>query len=143
MPLGWTRGDAFGILTVIGEGDITRQDIEKYLQATVQEGTKAQAKLVDITGGTLALDRDDLESVARMLLEYGSGGGAGPVAMVVQGALNIDMAVLLKQRVGQRPFRIFTDPLEARSWLLMSVRPVALTPQRAERVSYQVASAAR
>jgi kinesin family protein 3/17 len=27
-------------------------------------------------------------------------------------------AVLLKQRVGARPFRVFTDPLEARGWLM-------------------------
>ncbi len=136
MPLDWTRSDEFGILTVVGEGDIMRQDIENYLLATVREGTKAHAKLVDITVGTLALDRDDLESVAQTLLEYGLGGGAGPVAMVVQGALNIDMAVLLKQRVGQRPFRIFTDPLDARSWLLTPVRPVPAKPS-------QMASAAR
>lgn len=129
MPLSWTRGDEFGILTVVGEGDISRQDIENYLKATEQEGTKAHAKLVDITVGNLALDRDDLESVARTLLEYGSTGDAGPVAMVVQGALNIDMAVLLKQRVGARPFRVFTNPLDARGWLMTPMRPVPSTPQ--------------
>ena len=100
MPLGWSRSDEFGILTVVGQGDVGRRDIEDYLNATVREGTKSHAKLVDMTVGTLNLDRDDLESVARTLLEYGVGGGAGPVAMVVHGALNIDMAVLLKQRVG-------------------------------------------
>ena len=136
MPLDWTRGDEFGILTVVGGGDITRHDIENYLQATVREGTKAHAKLVDITVGNLTLDRDDLESVARTLLEYGIGGGAGPVAMVVRGTLNIDMAVLLKQRVGSRPFRIFTDPWEARSWLTAPLRHIPMKPS-------QMASAAR
>ena len=124
MPLGWTRSDEFGILTVVGQGDVGRRDIEDYLNATVREGTKSHAKLVDITIGTLNLDRDDLESVARTLLEYGVGGGAGPVAMVVHGALSIDMAVLLKQRVGPRPFRVFTDPLDARGWLMTLVRPL-------------------
>lgn len=143
MPLDWARGDAFGILTVVGDGDITRQDIENYLLATVREGTKAHAKLVDITVGALALDRDDLESVARTLLEYGSDGGAGPVAMVVQGALNIDMAVLLKQRVGQRPFRIFTNPLDARGWLMTAGRPVPVKPVPMKARSAQMASAAR
>lgn len=128
MPLGWTRSDEFGILTVVGQGDVGRRDIEDYLNATVREGTKAHAKLVDITASNLNLDRDDLESVARTLLEYGVGGGAGPVAMVVQGALNIDMAVLLKQRVGPRPFRIFTDPLDARGWLMTLVRPPPAGP---------------
>ena len=118
MPLLWMRSDEFGILTVVGQGDIGRQDIEDYLSATVREGTKAHAKLVDLTVGNLSLDRDDLESVARTVVEYGVGGDAGPVAMVVRGALNIDMAVLLKQRVGARPFRVFTDPLEARGWLM-------------------------
>ena len=118
MPLCWLRSDEFGILTVVGQGDIGRQDIEDYLSATVREGTKAHAKLVDLTVGNLILDRDDLESVARTVVEYGAGGDAGPVAMVVLGALNIDMAVLLKQRVGSRPFRVFTDPLQARGWLM-------------------------
>lgn len=118
MPLRWMRSDEFGILTVVGQGDIGRQDIEDYLNATVREGTKPHAKLVDLTVGNLILDRDDLESVARTVVEYGVGGEAGPVAMVVLGALNIDMAVLLKQRVGARPFRVFTDPLDARGWLM-------------------------
>lgn len=135
MPLGWKLSDEFGILIVVGEGDVTRRDIEDYLAATVREGTRAHAKLVDVTACTLVLDRDDLESLARTLLKYGEGGGAGPVAMVVHGALNIDMAVLLKQRVGPRPFRIFTDPLEARGWLMAPIRPV--------RAMLQMASAAR
>ena len=132
MPLLWMRSDEFGILTVVGQGDIGRQDIEDYLGATVREGTKPHAKLVDLTVGNLSLDRDDLESVARTLVEYGVGGEAGPVAMVVLGALNIDMAVLLKQRVGSRPFRVFTDPLEARGWLMTfrdpPAKPGAATP---------------
>lgn len=118
MPLRWVRSDEFGILTVVGQGEIGRQDIEDYLRATVREGTKAHAKLVDLTVANLALDRDDLQWVADALVEYGRGGAAGPVAMVVLGALNIDMAVLLKQRVGARPFRVFTDPLQARGWLM-------------------------
>ena len=118
MPLRWVRSDEFGILTVVGQGDIGRQDIEDYLGATVREATKTDAKLVDLTVGHLTLDRDDLQSVAEMLVQYGADGAAGPVAMVVQGALNIDMAVLLKQRVGARPFRVFTNTLDARGWLM-------------------------
>ena len=60
MPLGWTRADDFGILAVMGQGDIIRRDIEDYLSATLREGTKSNAKLVDITVGNLSLDRDDL-----------------------------------------------------------------------------------
>ncbi|WP_230553497.1 hypothetical protein [Reyranella aquatilis] len=119
-----------------GEGAIGREDIEGYLLATEIEGTKGHAKLVDIRGGDLVLDRDDLQSVARMLLEYGSDGEAGPVALVVQGTLNIDMAILLKQRVGPRPFRVFADALDARGWLMTPRTGMPASPD-------QQASAAR
>lgn len=133
MPLRWMRSDEFGILNVVGQGDVGRRDIEDYLNATVMEGTRSRAKLVDLTLCRLDLTRDDLESLARTLHDYGAGGGAGPVALVVKGALNIDMVVLLKQRVGARPFRIFTEPLAARGWLMTLVRPLSAmrAPQRA------------
>ncbi len=50
-------------------------------------------------------------------MQYGRGEPPGPVAMVAGSALNLDMAVLLKQRAGDRPFRIFTGIGAARSWL--------------------------
>ena len=55
--------------------------------------------------------------VADRLMRYGMGERPGPVAMVVGSAINLDMAVLLKQRAGDRPFRIFTSIGAARSWL--------------------------
>jgi hypothetical protein len=48
----------------------------------------------------------------------------------VGSALNLDMAVLLKQRAGDRPFRIFTTIGAARSWLTgyqETYDPVAFT----------------
>jgi hypothetical protein len=50
-------------------------------------------------------------------MHYGMGERPGPVAMVVGSALTLDMAVLLKQKAGDRPFRIFTGIGAARSWL--------------------------
>ena len=60
MPLRWMRSDESGILTVVGQRDVGRRDIEDYLNATVREGTKSYAKLVDMTVGNLTLDREDL-----------------------------------------------------------------------------------
>ncbi|HZX86585.1 MAG TPA: hypothetical protein VFF19_23650 [Reyranella sp.] len=96
---------------------MTRSDIDAYLAGTIVEGAKGYAKLVDITACTLALDADDLDTVAHRLMQYGRGDRPGPVAMVVGSALNLDMAVLMKQKVGDRPFRIFTSIGAARSWL--------------------------
>jgi len=117
MPLSWSTLPDSQLCIVSGEGTVTRSDIDAYLSGTVGEGAKGYAKLVDITACTLALDADDLETVADRLLHYGMGERPGPVAMVVGSALNLDMAVLLKQRAGDRPFRIFTGIGAARSWL--------------------------
>ena len=103
---------------VEGEGLVTRQDIEGYLAHSIKAGAKNYAKLVDLRSSTLSLDPDDLEIVANGLLRYSMGEQPGPVAMVVGNALTLDMAVLLKQRVGDRPFRIFTSVTAARAWIV-------------------------
>jgi hypothetical protein len=117
MPLSWSTFPASQLCVVSGHGTVTRTDIDRYLAGTIGEGAKGYAKLVDITACTLALDADDLEAVAHRLMHYGMGKPPGPVAMVVGSALTLDMAVLLKQRAGDRPFRIFTSVGAARSWL--------------------------
>ena len=117
MPLHWSNLPDFQLCIVTGHGQVTRADIETYLAGTIREGSKAFAKLVDISGCVLSLDYDDLETVCEGLLRYGWGDRAGPVAMIVSTPLNLDMAVLMKQRVGDRPFRIFTAIDAARAWL--------------------------
>ena len=117
MPLNWSNLPQSRLCVVTGDGAVTRADIDAYLAGTIREGVKSYAKLVDIMTCTLALSADDLEHVADSLVQYGWGDRAGPVAMVVGTPLNLDMAVLLKQRVGERPFRIFTNQGAAREWL--------------------------
>ena len=117
MSLNWSALPPSRLCIVTGADTVTRADIKAYLDSSIEEGIKSYGKLVDITACTLALDADDLETVADDLIRYGAGEPPGPVAMVVASALNLDMAVLLKQRVGDRPFRIFTNAGAARAWL--------------------------
>jgi hypothetical protein len=118
MALFWSIFPEDEMVEVNGDGIITRADFENYLAAMSRDGIKSYAKLVEVAfTGTLALDHDDVECAAQGLMKYGRDGEAGPVAIVVHSELNLDMAVLLKQRVGDRPFRIFTNLTEARAWL--------------------------
>lgn len=105
---------------VTGDATVTRQDIEGYLAHSIKAGAKNYAKLVDLTHSTLTLDGEDLEIVADGLIRYSRGDQPGPVALVVGNPITLDMAVLLKQRVGDRPFRIFTTVGAARAWLASS-----------------------
>lgn len=117
MPVHWSLLPESKLCIVTGRGKVTRADIEAYLAGTIREGAKSYAKLVDTTACIFALDHDDLESVAHDLVQYGWGERAGPVAIIVDTAFNLDMAVLMKQRVEGRPFRIFTSSAAARDWL--------------------------
>ena len=77
MPLSWSILPASQLCIVSGEGTVTRSDIYTYLARTIAEGTKGYAKLVDITACTLALDADDLDTVA--LASCGTAGVIGRV----------------------------------------------------------------
>lgn len=117
MPLHLTIHPDAELCVIRGQHAVTLRDIEAYLSETVRQDVKGYAKLVDMSAATFSLDARGVYEVARGLVRYGSDAAAGPVAIVVTDALTLDMAVLLKQRVGDRPFRIFTSKGAATDWL--------------------------
>ena len=117
MPLYCSISTGPDVVIVRGVGQVTRSDIEDYLAATLDEGVKGYAKLILLGSSTLALSTDDLDDVADGLVAYAVGERPGPVAIVAGNALNLDMCVLLKQRVGARPFSIFVDARKAMQWI--------------------------
>jgi hypothetical protein len=127
MPFDWTNLHSSKFCIVSAYKRVTRYDIEQFLTASVQDGFQDYAKLIDMTTGALSLDAEDGWAVAASLTRYFRSGPSGPIAIVVADAVNLDMAVLLKQRIGNRPFRIFTNATAARSWLedQEDVRPLA------------------
>jgi hypothetical protein len=108
---------------VRGVGPVTYSDIEQYLAATIREGAKGYAKLFLLGDSKVSLSPAELDAVAHRLIAYGRGEPPGPVAIVAGTQLNLDMAVLLKQRVGARPFSIFIDALQAARWLDKFAQP--------------------
>jgi hypothetical protein len=117
MPLHCSISADPDMVIVRGVGLVTRSDIERYLAATIDEGVKGHPKLLLLGNSTLMMTPADLDSIADSLIVYAVGERPGPVAIVAGNALNLDMCVLLKQRVGERPFSIFVDPRKALHWL--------------------------
>jgi hypothetical protein len=83
----------------------------------------------------MVLTPDELDDVARSLVEYSRGEKPGPVAFVCGNPLNLDMIVLLKQRVGARPFSIFVDTREAAQWIESFSRPAPQPPPDVSRIA--------
>jgi hypothetical protein len=117
MPLYCSISTGPDVVVVRGVGKVTRSDIEQYLKETIGGGVKGHAKLILLGDSTLSLSPADLDAVAESLVDYGRGERPGPVAIVAGNALNLDMAILMKQRVGNRPFSIFVDAREAVRWI--------------------------
>jgi len=117
MPLQCSISTDPNVVIVRGVGQVTRTDIEEYLTATVGAGVKGYAKLILLGHSALSLSPADLDAVADSLIAYAVGERPGPVAIVAGNPLNLDMCVLLKQRVGRRPFSIFVDADEAARWI--------------------------
>ena len=119
MSLHWNIVSDRALVIVEATGAVRRWDIEDYLDNTIRQGVKGYRKLVILKRGVLTLSPDDLDSIAKDLALYGKGEPPGPVAIVVGGSLNLDMAMLLKARVGSRPFRIFVTVDAALEWLAL------------------------
>ena len=122
MALSWEVEAKTLTVVVSGRGIVDRAFIEQYLLAMTAMGTRGYRKLFDLTYAAFEIQGDDVSAVARALTQFGAGGRAGPVAMVVgMSPLSLDMAVLLKQNLEpSRPFRVFTRLDEARQWLRLT-----------------------
>jgi hypothetical protein len=117
MPLYCSIQHDEKLVIVRGLGTVTRADIAAYLAETLRDGVKGYAKLVLLGESTMALSPQELDDAAESLVQYAVGEVPGPVAVVAGNPLNLDMILLLKARVGARPFSIFVDAREAAHWL--------------------------
>jgi hypothetical protein len=118
--LGWTIDRAEGLVTVRGVGVYDLAFVTTLRTAMWAEGTVGYCKLLDLSRADIRLSRDDIQTIVAGT-RLASPTTAGPIAILLgrdPAPLLLDMAVLLKSRVGnRRRLRVFTDEAAARRWL--------------------------
>jgi len=118
--LGWSILKHEKLVVVSGLGVFDFPFLLSYLKATQAAGAVGYCKLLDLRQADIQLSGDDLQAIGT-LTRNNDPAASGPVAILVgknPPPLMLDMAILLKQRVGTaRRFRLFTDEAEARRWL--------------------------
>ena len=118
--LGWSIQKHDKLVIVNGVGVFDLPFFLAYLQAMEEADAIGYCKFLDLRQADIRLSGDDLASIGR-LTRQPSAMQPGPVAILVgknPPPLMLDMAILLKQRVGtSRRFRLFTEEPEARLWL--------------------------
>lgn len=123
--LGWTINRGEGLVTVRGVGVYDLAFVNSLRTAMWAEGALGYRKLLDLSRADIRLSSDDLQTMVAGTFLAGPT-IAGPIAIYLGRApdpLMVDMAVLLKSRIGnRRRLRVFTDEWEARQWLSSEAR---------------------
>lgn len=127
--LGWTIYRAEGLVVVGGVGLFDLSFFLSFEETMRAKGAGGFGKLLDLHRADIQLSRDDLQTMVARTRSC-SAATAGPIAIVVGRTpppLLVDMAVLLKHRIGdRRRLRLFTDETDAREWLSYEVAVTGL-----------------
>jgi len=118
--LGWSIHGQDRLVVASGVGVFDLPFLLSFRKAVHAAGAAGYSKLFDLRQADIQLSDDDLQVIGT-LTRRGDPAASGPIAILVgrnPPPLMLDMAILLKQRVGSsRVFRLFTDEAGARQWL--------------------------
>lgn len=144
--LGWTIDRTAGLVTVRGMGVFDLPFAMSFQEMVRAGGMVRYCKLFDLRLADIRLSNDDLQAMVASTRLF-SATTAGPIAVVVgrnPPPLLVDMAVLLKNRIGRRRrLHLFIDEAEARQWLASEEALARLSRELSRRPHLGVASFAR
>jgi hypothetical protein len=129
MPVQWTVSRPTRLVIAVARGDLSRLDIESYLDGVVTADALAYRKIFDMTQATPDLSDDDLMALGARIRAYTALGQIGPLAIVAttdRSYLQARMFVALAE--AERPIRIFRELHEARQWLDAQTSPAVSKP---------------
>lgn len=128
MPTLGCSIDSFERLVVVsGIGVFDLRFYISYVSRLRTQGAAGYCKLLDLRQADIRLSPEDFAAICTFTRK-GDGATAGPTAMVIgenPPHLLLDMAILLKQRIGTaRRFKLFTNKAEASRWLALGSIPM-------------------
>jgi hypothetical protein len=117
MAIFWTIDSKHRLVVVTAEGDVTRADVEEYLDVVEGGGALGYRKLYDGRAGNVAMDHDEMMALAARFRSYHHH-PVGALAIV----LLRDQAELVARMLGilasaDRPLKLFTSLSPARRWI--------------------------
>lgn len=117
MPIYWTIDSKQELVVVTAESDVTRADVEEYLDVVEGGGALAYRKLYDGRAGNTAMNHDEMMALAARFRSYHHR-PMGALAIV----LSRDQAERVARMLGilasaDRPLKLFTSMTPARRWI--------------------------
>ena len=119
MPLHWTVDSKDRLVITVADGDVTRAEVEDFLEAMNGAGTRGYRKLFDGSRGETAMTPEDMLAIGvQIRAHHATGGKPGAMAVVVPPhKAELVSRVLGILATADRPMRIFSEPEPARRWI--------------------------
>jgi hypothetical protein len=118
MPIVWGVNHAARLVTARATGELSRTDIEDYLDGLAAAATFSFRKVLDMSDSRLAMSSDDMAAVGRSIRRHEALGRMGSVA-VIAGSDELYNQISQFESVvdAERPLKIFRDAEMAYAWL--------------------------
>ena len=118
MPIAWGVDHAARLVSARATGELSRADIEAYIDGLVAAATLSYRKVLDMAECRLAVSSDDMAALGARVRGRESKGPMGSVA-VIAGSDDVYDRIRLFESVvdADRPLKIFRDAEMAYAWL--------------------------
>ncbi len=118
MPITWGVNHASRLVSAKATGELSRTDIEDYLDGLVAAATLSFRKVLDMAESRLALSSEDMVALGARIRGHERMGPMGSVAIIAGSDDLYDQFRLFESVVdADRPLRIFRDAEMAYAWL--------------------------
>jgi hypothetical protein len=117
MPVHWLIDSRSRLVRVTAEGEVTRADMEEYLEVVSGARANGYAKIFDGRSGKGCMDTADMQALgARFRIMHKE--PHGPLAIVLQPARRVRLQPILGMlAAAERPMRFFTSMRAAEGWI--------------------------
>jgi hypothetical protein len=118
MPLHWTIDSRERLVVAVAEGEVTRAEVQAYVDALVGAKALAYRKLFDGSRGDTTMGPDEMIALGVMFRSFHARGEVGPLAVVVPAEkVELVSRVLGILAAADRPMRVFHEAAPARRWI--------------------------
>lgn len=118
MPLIWTLDPKHFLMIAVANGEVTRSDVERYLDTIIGSNALAYRKVFDATDGTTSMNADDFLPLAVRMRSLHGLGGMGALAVILPPGRGERLKRMLGMlAVADRPIGIFNGPMLAYRWI--------------------------
>jgi hypothetical protein len=118
MSLAWTIDTENHLMIAVADGEVTRVDVENYLDAIIANQALTYRKVFDASKGATAMTADDLLPLGVRLRSMHEAGQMGPLAVVVAPGKGKRLARTFGMlAVADRPMQVFDRVTQAYRWI--------------------------